>query len=85
MSVVNRTRNIFVNSEEYHDAKGQVNLVFPGSDFVVDNNEIMRLTLDRFEMKRNFYNINKFNNTFYYTTSGTPETISGECIIAEGD
>ena len=85
MSVVNRTRNIFVNSEEYHDAKGQVNLMFPGSDFVVDNNEIMRLTLDRFEMKRNFYNINKFNNTFYYTISGTPETISGECIIAEGD
>ena len=86
MSVVNRTRNIFVNSEEYHDAKGQVNLVFPGSDFVVDNNEIMRLTLDRFEMKRNFYNINKFNNTFYSASvvSGD-DVIQHECKVAEGD
>ena len=86
MSVVNRTRNIFVNSEEYHDAKGQVSLIFPGSDFVVDNNEIMRLTLDRFEMKRNFYNINKFNNTFYISTgTGASEIIAFECKIPEGD
>ena len=86
MSIVNRTRNIFVNSEEYHSSNGQVSLIFPGSDFVVDNNEIMRLTLDRFEMKRNFYNINKFNNTFYISTgAGVNEIIAFECKIPEGD
>ena len=62
---INRRRNIFINSEQYHQSNGDVKLIFPGVDFAVDKNEIMRLSLESFTMQRRFYNINTNNNTFY--------------------
>ena len=84
-AVVNRRRNIFINSEQYHKSNGDVNLIFPGSDFNVDKNEIMRLSLESFTMQRRFYNINSNNNTFYIRNkNNTPHTYT-EVVILEGD
>tara|TARA_R110000796_G_scaffold186292_2_gene303195 strand:- start:1307 stop:2305 length:999 start_codon:yes stop_codon:yes gene_type:complete len=63
--LVNRRRNIFINSEQYHQSNGDINLIFPGADFAVNKNEFMRLSLESFTMQRRFYNINSTNNTFY--------------------
>ena len=38
--VINRRRNIFVNSEEYHQSNGNVNLLLPALDFNVSQNEM---------------------------------------------
>ena len=84
MSIVNRTRNVFVNSEEYHSSNGDVALLFNSSDFSVTNNEIMKISLEKFEMKRNFYNINGYNNKFYYSTIATNK-LQGEIVIKQGD
>ena len=84
-AVVNRRRNIFINSEQYHQTNGDVNLIFPGVDFAVDKNEIMRLSLESFTMPRRFYNINSNNNTFYIrNTATTPDDFS-KCVITPGD
>ena len=63
--IVNRRRNIYINSEQYHTNNGDVNLVFPGNDFAVDKNEHMRLSLESFTMNRKWYNVNSTNNIFY--------------------
>ena len=63
--IVNRRRNIYINSEQYHSANGDVNLILPGNDFAVDKNEHMRLSLESFTMARRFYNVNSNNNLFY--------------------
>ena len=83
-AVVNRRRNIFINSEQYHQSNGDVNLIFPGADFAVDKNEIMRLSLESFTMSRRFYNININNNTFYIRDTRTPPDFS-KCEITPGD
>ena len=31
--IINRRRNIFINSEQYHRKNGDVNLQFPGDDY----------------------------------------------------
>ena len=81
--VVNRRRNIFINSEQYHQSNGDVNLIFPGVDFAVDKNEIMRLSLESFTMAHRFYNININNNTFYIRNKAT--TSFSKCVITPGD
>ena len=85
-AVVNRRRNVFINSEQYHQSNGDVNLIFPGVDFAVDKNEIMRLSLESFTMARRFYNININNNTFYIRnqTAALPHSFKAVTII-EGD
>lgn len=84
--IVNRRRNIFINSEQYHNSNGDVKLMFPGNDFAVDKNERMRLSLEAFTMTRNFYNVNSNNNTFYVgnTTNGNV-TVTKEVKITPGD
>jgi hypothetical protein len=85
-AVVNRRRNIFINSEQYHQSNGDVNLIFPGADFAVDKNEIMRLSLESFTMSRRFYNININNNTFYIRDKlGTTPHDFSKCEITPGD
>jgi hypothetical protein len=84
-AVVNRRRNIFINSEQYHQSNGDVNLIFPGADFAVDKNEIMRLSLESFTMSRRFYNININNNTFYIRNKGTTPHDFSKCEITPGD
>lgn len=84
-AVVNRRRNIFINSEQYHQSNGDVNLIFPGADFAVDKNEIMRLSLESFTMSRRFYNININNNTFYIRDKRTTPHVFSKCEITPGD
>jgi hypothetical protein len=83
---INRRRNIFINSEQYHQSNGDVNLILPGADFAVDKNEIMRLSLESFTMQRRFYNINENNNTFYIRdiSDATDHTFS-KVVISPGD
>lgn len=85
--IINRRRNIFINSEQYHRTNGDVNLQFPGDDFAVNKNEMMRISLESFVMKRPFYNVNDTNNTFYitFTSSLNVITIVAEVKIAHGD
>ena len=82
--IINRRRNIFINSEQYHNSQGDVKLIFPGNDFAVDKNERMRLSLETFAMTRNFYSVNSYNNTFYVRES-TTKTIIKELTITPGD
>jgi len=72
--VINRRRNIFVNSEEYHQSNGNVNLLLPALDFNVTQNEMMRIALESFVMPKTWYNVNAYNNIFYIRTTGTPDT-----------
>ena len=83
--IVNRRRNIFINSEQYHDSKGHVKLIFPGNDFAVDKNEHMRISLESFTMARNFYNVNANNNTFYVRDKSASTHTYTEVVIQEGD
>ena len=83
MSIVNRRRNIFINSEQYHKSNGDVNLIFPSVDFTVSKNEVMRISLESFTMPRRFYNINMNNNTFYIRDK--TNALFHECKIEEGD
>ena len=80
--IVNRRRNVFINSEQYHRKNGDINLLFPGDDFAVNKNEMMRLSLESFVMKRPFYNVNATNNTFYVSTSGV---VTNAISLAHGD
>lgn len=77
-----RSRNIFIDSEQYHTTNGEKVIVnFPSNSFHVLDGEHMKLTLTAFEMRKNFYNINSYNNKFYHK-SGTTYT---EIVIPPGD
>lgn len=79
-----RSRNIFIDSEQYHTTNGERVIVnFPASSFHVLQGEHMRLTLTAFEMKKNFYNINSRNNLFYHYDSTASNYTKIE--IAKGD
>ena len=80
--VINRRRNIFVNSEEYHQSNGDVNLLLPALDFNVNQNEMMRIALESFVMPKTWYNVNAYNNIFYIRTTGTPDTYQALTIPA---
>ena len=80
--VINRRRNIFVNSEEYHQSNGNVNLLLPALDFNVSQNEMMRIALESFVMPKTWYNVNAYNNIFYIRTTGTPDTYQALTIPA---
>lgn len=59
-------REIYLDSEIGAIGGGQVNRVhFPSSTFSVTSEQMMKLVLTSFEMRRNWYSINKFCNTFY--------------------
>ncbi len=69
---VKYSRVVFVDSEINSIGNGQISKInFPPSAFSVSPKEQMRLTLSSFEIRRNWYNINPSNNTFYlYNPSG---------------
>ena len=60
-------KNVFINSETDLDGDGEsVHVLFPPDAFSThDKDELMRLTLNSFTMRRNFYAINSHNNVFY--------------------
>lgn len=85
MSIVNRSRNIFIDSEQYHSNGDLVKLYLPNEAFSTFKDESMRIVLSSFEMKKNFYNINKYNNTFYaYNIIGGDVSYT-PITIEEGD
>tara|TARA_B100000965_G_scaffold403440_1_gene431512 strand:+ start:389 stop:1456 length:1068 start_codon:yes stop_codon:yes gene_type:complete len=85
MSIVNRTRNIFIDSEQYHSNGDLVKLYFPNEAFSTFKDESMRIVLSSFEMKKNFYNINKYNNTFYAYKNDGNDISYIPITIKEGD
>lgn len=82
MSATNQ-RNIFIDTEQYHGSDNKVQLLFPSQTLVVPQGFGMKLSLQQFTMKKSFYSINKYNNTFYVYNTGA----SGyyEVKIAEGN
>ena len=60
------TRNIFINTElsQYRN-DGSYRTTLPSSAFACKNNQKMRLTLTSFEMRKNWYEVNNMNNTFF--------------------
>jgi len=83
MKVV-RSRLIYIDSEINAVGNGRVSQVnFPSSVFSVSQGQQMRMTLNSFEMRRNFYSVNPTNNTFYlYDPAGPTFT---EIQIAPGN
>lgn len=73
-------KNIFIDTEQYHDATNSVQLLFPSQTLVVPQGYGMKLSLQQFFMKKSFYNINSYNSQFYiYKTSDdtyTPVTLT---------
>ena len=64
MSATNQ-KNIFIDTEQYHGRDNKVKLLFPSQTLVVPQGFGMKLSLQQFTMKKSFYNINDYNNTFY--------------------
>jgi len=81
------TRNLFVNTEltligECRNAT--INL--PQSLMSCDENQRMRLTLQTFSMRKNWYNINKYNSVFYVVgRSSTGAVVSKRFTITQGN
>ena len=75
-------RNIFIDSESGSSRGDKLScrLNFPPANFSIKQGAFMRLTLSQFQMKRQYYNINQYNNTFFlYDPAGptyTPITIA---------
>tara|TARA_R100000951_G_scaffold85070_1_gene72785 strand:+ start:2705 stop:3733 length:1029 start_codon:yes stop_codon:yes gene_type:complete len=58
-------KNIFIDTEQYHDSTNSVQLLFPSQTLVVPQGYGMKLSLQQFFMKKCFYNINSYNSEFY--------------------
>ncbi len=58
-------KNIFIDTEQYHDSTNSVQLLFPSQTLVVPQGYGMKLSLQQFFMKKSFYNINSYNSEFY--------------------
>jgi len=82
MSATNQ-KNIFIDTEQYHSVDNKVTLLFPSQTLVVPQGFGMKLSLQQFTMKKSFYNINKYNNTFYLYNSTTDSYT--QIVITEGD
>ena len=81
--IVEATRNIFIDTEQYHTSRDLVNILLPNDAFSVTKNQSQRIVLEQFEAQKKFYNINLNNNKFYaYDSSGAVYT---EIVIPEGD
>jgi len=78
-------RNIFVDTESNSIGSGeQSKIIFPSIPFSTQSsNEIMKLTLSTFEMRKNWYNINQTNNKFYLFDPAGPTYT--EIVIAPGN
>ncbi|NVM47025.1 MAG: hypothetical protein HWN79_19160, partial [Candidatus Lokiarchaeota archaeon] len=81
--IIEATRNIFIDTEQYHTQKDLVNILLPNNDFSVTKNQSIRITLEQFECQKKFYNVNKNNNRFYAFNTAT--SVYTEIAIPEGD
>jgi len=82
--IVKYARNVFIDSEINQIGDGEsIKLNFPPSTFSILPNEQMRLTLTTADIRRNWYNINKYNNKFYwYDPTGVGSYT--ELVVPEG-
>ena len=68
--MISRSKLLFVDSEiNTVGNQGKCRIIIPNHQFQIYGHEKMQLTLLSFEMKRNWYNINPSNNTFYLYTA----------------
>ena len=59
-------RQCFLDTELNSLGGGQASRVtFPSTEFSVKSYQLMKLTLTAMEIRRNWYSINKYNNTFF--------------------
>ena len=78
------TKNIFLDSSiNTEGSDGRLaRWICPSDGFSVANNQYIKMTLNSFSMRRNWYNINTSNNTFY---SQDGAGIYTEYIIQQGN
>ena len=81
---------MFISSETDRTGDGEsVHVLFPPDAFSThDKDELMRLTLNSFTMRRNFYAINEHNNVFYsgadtFTKTNTHTIAPGDCTVSD--
>lgn len=59
-------RNVFIDTEVNAIGNGQISRIqFPPTAFSIRPNQMMKLVLTSFELRRNWYSVNQTNNTFY--------------------
>lgn len=84
MAVV-ATRNIFLDSELVPYGNGESwRVALPPSSFTCKANQMMRLTLVNFEMRKNWYEVNDTNNTFFIYDATAGQNILYPVIIPPG-
>jgi hypothetical protein len=89
---VKESKNIFIDSRAEIVVNHKAKISLPSDSFSCQGDELIRLTLTYFSMRRNFYKINEHNKTFYafdttFTApSGFPASLKvTEINIVEGD
>jgi hypothetical protein len=80
---VKESKILFLDSRAGHQVNHKSRINFPTDSFSAKGNELIRLTLLEFNMRRNFYNINSTNNRFYIRDTGNSTDISVD--IPEGN
>jgi hypothetical protein len=91
--IVKESKNIFIDSRAEIVTNHKAKIALPSDSFSCQGDELIRLTLTYFSMRRNFYKINSHNKTFYAfdstftpAPSGFPATLTvKEINIVEGD
>lgn len=82
-------RNVFINTETMNFGDGsQWRVSVPPAPFTIKGNQRMKLTLMNLEVRKNWYEINQTNGTFFLqvhtTIIGNPAEIFIPCIIPPG-
>ena len=79
-------RNIFINTETLNIGDGQqCRISVPPAPFTLKANQRMKLSLQSLQFRRNWYDINQSNNTFFFSlhSPGNPDIIY-PCMIPPG-
>lgn len=85
MNVV-QSRNLFVDSSTTQRGESRnMNLSVPQGMMTCGDHQSLRVTLASFQMRKNFYNVNQHNNTFYVYASTAGVITSGVCTVEPGD
>ena len=59
-------RNVFLDTELNSLGGGQATRIqFPSNEFSIKSSQLMKLILTSMEIRRNWYSVNKYNNTFF--------------------
>lgn len=86
MSIVEQ-RNLFINSEDpLVGSSLNLSLNLPQGVMTCNEDQSMKLVLNSFTMRKNWYSTNKYNNVFYIVAEKTDNTIiSAPVVIPEGN